>query len=110
MNPTNCARSRSTPTASALYRDRDDVPTESLVLTDALPQAPNATWAEADIPAPQEQIAASGLTGAQQMATASAKTSTLPGSARRKGANAARIQFRPERSWEVNAHMHAGMP
>jgi hypothetical protein len=64
MNPTNCARSRSTPTASALYRDRDDVPTESLVLTDALPQAPNATWAEADIPAPQEQIAASGLTGA----------------------------------------------
>jgi catalase-peroxidase len=107
MNPATCARSGFTPTASALYRHRDDVPTESLVLKDPLPAAPDATWVEADIPAPKEQIAASGLTGAQQIATASATTSMLPGSAR---ANGARIPHQPEHSWEVHVHMHAGTP
>jgi catalase-peroxidase len=110
MNPPTCARSGSTATASALYRHRDDVQTESLVLKDPMPVALDATWAEAAIPAPKEQIAASGITGGQQIATASATTSMLPGSARRGWANRFRIPHQPERSWEIHVHMHAGTP
>jgi hypothetical protein len=76
MNPATCARSGPTPTASALYRHRDDVPTKSLVLKDLLPRT----------------------------------ASTFLGSARRGRADGARIPHRLERIWEVNVHMHAGMP
>ena len=87
-----------------------DVPTEDLIWQDPLPEDPATTLAEADIAAPKEQIAASGLTVAQLISTAWAAASSFRGSDKRRGANGARIRLEPQRSWEVNVHMLAGMP
>ena len=87
-----------------------DVPTEDLIWQDPLLKAPATTLAEADIAAPKQQMAASGLTVAQLISTAWAAASSFRGSDKRGGANGARIRLEPQRSWEVNVHMLAGMP
>jgi catalase (peroxidase I) len=85
-----------------------DVPTEDLIWQDSLLEA--TTLAEADIAAPKQQMAASGLTLAQLVSTAWAAASSFRGRGKRGGANGARIRHEPQRSWEVNVHMLAGMP
>ena len=87
-----------------------DVPTEDLTWQDPLLEAPATTLAEADIAAPKQQMAASGLTVAQPISTAWAAASSFRGSDKRGGATGARIRLEPQRSWEVNVHMLAGMP
>ena len=86
------------------------MPTEDLIWQDPLPKAPATTLAEADIAAPKRQMAASGLTVAQLISTARAAASSFRGRDKRGGATGARIRLEPQRSWEVNVHMLAGMP
>ena len=87
-----------------------DVPTEDLIWQDRLPEGPATNLAEADIAAPKRQMAASGLTVAQLISTAWVAASSFRGSDKRGGADAAQMRLEPERSWEVNVHMLAGMP
>jgi catalase-peroxidase len=86
------------------------VPTEGLVWQDPLPEVADTTWAEADIAAPKEQIAASELTDAQLISTEWSAASSSRGSDKRGSANGARIRLEPQRSWVVNVHMLAGLP
>ena len=87
-----------------------DVPTEDVIWQDPTPEAPATTLAEADIAAPKQQMAASGLTVAQLISTARAAASSFRGRDKRGGATGARIRLEPQRSWEVKVHMLAGMP
>ena len=66
--------------------------------------------AEADIAAPKQQMAASGLTVAQLISTARAAGPSFRFRNKRGGATGARIRLEPQRSWEVTVHMLAGMP
>ena len=106
------------PGASLTHRDMGpkvrylgaDVPTEDLIWQDPLPEAPATTLAEADIAAPKQQMAASGVTFAQLISTAWAAASSFRGRDKRGGATGSRIRLEPQRSWEVKVHMLAGMP
>jgi catalase-peroxidase len=80
------------------------------ILQDPRPEAPATTMAEADFAPPKEQIAAPRLTVAQLISTAWAAASSFRGSNKRGTANRARIRLQPQRSWQVNVHMLAGMP
>ncbi|MFK7814390.1 MAG: peroxidase family protein, partial [Maribacter sp.] len=60
------------------------------------------TLSDVDIASLKNMIAASGLTVSQMVSTAWASASTFRGSDKRGGANGARIQLEPQRSWEVN--------
>ena len=86
------------------------MPTEGLIWQDPLPEAADTTWAEADIAAPKEQIAASEPSVAQLVSTTWSAASSSRGSDKRGSANGARIRLESQRSWEVNVHMLAGMP
>ena len=110
MNRLTCARSGSAQTAIALCVHGADVPTEGLIWQDALPEDPDTTWAEADIAAPKEQIAAPERTVARLISTAWATASSFRGSDKRRGANGVRIRLEPQCSWEVNVHLLAGTP
>ena len=87
-----------------------DVPTEDVIWQDSLPEAPATTLAEADIAAPKQQLAASGVTVAQLISAGRAAASSFRGTDKRGGATGARIRLEPQRSWEVQVHMLAGMP
>jgi catalase-peroxidase len=79
-----------------------EVPSEELVWQDPLPPVAHDLIDEHDVAALKTQIAASGLSTAELVATAWAAASSFRGSDRRGGANGARIRLEPQRSWEVN--------
>ncbi|KAB8194543.1 catalase/peroxidase HPI [Nonomuraea phyllanthi] len=79
-----------------------EVPSETLLWQDPIPEVTHELVGAADIAALKEQILASGLTVAQLVTTAWASASSYRDSDKRGGANGARIRLQPQSSWEVN--------
>ncbi|MBZ3905579.1 catalase/peroxidase HPI [Streptomyces griseiscabiei] len=79
-----------------------EVPAETLLWQDPLPQAEGETIDAADVAALKAKLLDSGLTVSQLVSTAWASASTFRGSDKRGGANGARIRLEPQRGWEVN--------
>lgn len=75
-----------------------DVPSEDLIWQDPVPQGPTG-W---DVDAVKVEIAASGLSTADLVATAWDSARTFRGSDLRGGANGARIRLAPQKDWEGN--------
>ncbi|MFJ4203955.1 catalase/peroxidase HPI [Streptomyces sviceus] len=79
-----------------------EVPAETLLWQDPLPQAEGETIDAADVAALKAKVLETGLTVSQLVSTAWASASTFRGSDKRGGANGARIRLEPQRGWEVN--------
>ncbi|MGW5655230.1 catalase/peroxidase HPI [Streptomyces humi] len=79
-----------------------EVPAETLLWQDPLPQAEGETIDAADVTALKAKLLDSGLTVSQLVSTAWASASTYRNSDKRGGANGARIRLEPQRGWEVN--------
>jgi catalase-peroxidase len=79
-----------------------EVPTETLLWQDPLPQVTHELIDAGDIATLKGQILDSGLSVAQLVSTAWASASTFRGSDKRGGANGARIRLEPQNGWEVN--------
>ncbi|WOX14852.1 catalase/peroxidase HPI [Streptomyces sp. N50] len=79
-----------------------EVPSETLLWQDPLPQAEGETIDAADVTALKAKILASDLTVSQLVSVAWASASTFRGSDKRGGANGARIRLEPQRGWEAN--------
>ncbi|WP_431781945.1 catalase/peroxidase HPI [Streptomyces chumphonensis] len=79
-----------------------EVPAETLLWQDPLPERDHDLIDAGDVAALKEQILASGLTVSQLVSTAWASASSFRGSDKRGGANGARIRLEPQSGWEVN--------
>jgi catalase-peroxidase len=79
-----------------------EAPKEDLLWQDPIPVVNHPLVNEKDIENLKKAILNTGLTLSERMHTAWASASTYRGSDRRGGANGARIQLEPMRSWEVN--------
>ncbi|GAA1936024.1 catalase/peroxidase HPI [Streptomyces sodiiphilus] len=79
-----------------------EVPSETLIWQDPLPEATHEPVDDQDIASLKEQVLASGLTVPQLVSAAWASASSYRGSDMRGGANGARIRLEPQRAWEVN--------
>ncbi|MFC9970034.1 catalase/peroxidase HPI [Spirillospora sp. NPDC127200] len=79
-----------------------EVPSETLVWQDPIPEVDHELVDAADIASLKTQILSSGLTVAQLVTTAWASASTFRGGDKRGGANGARIRLEPQNGWEVN--------
>ena len=75
-----------------------DVPAEDLIWQDPIPAGSTSY----DVAAVKAKIAASGLSGADMIATAWDSARTYRGSDMRGGANGARIRLAPQKDWEGN--------
>ena len=75
-----------------------DVPAEDLIWQDPIPAGSTAY----DVDAVKSEIAKSGLTSAELIATAWDSARTFRGSDKRGGANGARIRLAPQKDWEGN--------
>ncbi|MFJ9940022.1 catalase/peroxidase HPI [Streptomyces erythrochromogenes] len=79
-----------------------EVPAETLLWQDPLPEAQGEPLDAADTAALKDAVLASGLTVSQLVSTAWASASTFRGSDKRGGANGARVRLQPQAGWEVN--------
>ncbi|MBE3000817.1 catalase/peroxidase HPI [Nocardiopsis sp. HNM0947] len=79
-----------------------EVPSETLLWQDPLPEAQGETIGDSEIAALKAKVAESGLTVPQLVSTAWASASTYRDSDKRGGANGARIRLQPQIDWEVN--------
>ena len=79
-----------------------EAPKEDLLWQDPIPALNHKVVGEAEIKKLKTSILNSGLTISEMVSTAWASASTYRGSDRRGGANGARINLEPQRSWEVN--------
>ncbi|MFF7203259.1 catalase/peroxidase HPI [Streptomyces sp. NPDC008141] len=79
-----------------------EVPAETMLWQDPLPQAEGAAIDAAETAALKAKLLESGLTVSQLVSTAWASASTFRGSDKRGGANGARIRLQPQNGWEVN--------
>jgi catalase-peroxidase len=78
------------------------VPEEDLLWQDPIPTVDHKLIDEKDIKELKAKVLASGLSVSQLVVTAWASAATFRGSDKRGGANGARIQLAPQKSWEVN--------
>ncbi|MEU7470069.1 catalase/peroxidase HPI [Streptomyces sp. NPDC044984] len=79
-----------------------EVPAETLLWQDPLPERTYDLIDAADVAALKERILASGLPVSELVSTAWASASSFRGSDKRGGANGARIRLEPQRGWEAN--------
>lgn len=79
-----------------------EVPAETLLWQDPLPEAEGEVIDAADVTALKAKILASGLTVPQLVKAAWASAATHRASDKRGGANGARIRLEPQRGWEAN--------
>jgi catalase-peroxidase len=79
-----------------------EVPQEELIWQDPIPKITYELINAQDIAALKANIAASGLSISQLVATAWASAATFRGSDKRGGANGARLRLAPQKDWEVN--------
>lgn len=79
-----------------------EVPEETLLWQDPLPEAQGAPIDAEDVTALKAKILDSDLTVSQLVSAAWASASTFRGSDKRGGANGARIRLEPQRGWEAN--------
>ncbi|RXS76824.1 catalase/peroxidase HPI [Streptomyces sp. TM32] len=79
-----------------------EVPSETLLWQDPLPERTYELIDAADIASLKEQVLGSGRTVAQLVSAAWASAASFRGSDKRGGANGARVRLEPQRNWEVN--------
>ncbi|WP_329370732.1 catalase/peroxidase HPI [Streptomyces sp. NBC_01483] len=79
-----------------------EVPEETLLWQDPLPEAQGAPIDAEDVTALKAKILDSDLTVSQLVSAAWASASTFRGGDKRGGANGARIRLEPQRGWEAN--------
>lgn len=79
-----------------------DVPIETELWQDPLPEVKHETIDEHDVDALKTHILNSGLTAREMVKVAWASASTYRDSDKRGGANGARIRLSPQNRWEVN--------
>ena len=79
-----------------------EVPEETFLWQDPLPEAPAETLAMQDISSLKQQILASGLSVSELVSTAWAAGSTFRGTDMRGGANGGHIRLEPQKGWAVN--------
>ncbi|MER5812203.1 catalase/peroxidase HPI [Streptomyces sp. NPDC002033] len=79
-----------------------EVPAETLLWQDPLPELTHELVDDADVAALKEQVLASDLTVSQLVSAAWASASSFRGSDKRGGANGARVRLQPQSGWEVN--------
>ncbi|MFJ6718398.1 catalase/peroxidase HPI [Streptomyces sp. NPDC091259] len=79
-----------------------EVPSETLLWQDPLPELTHELVDAADVTSLKEQVLASGLSVSELVSTAWASASSFRGSDKRGGANGARVRLQPQSGWEVN--------
>ncbi|MFN7903974.1 MAG: catalase/peroxidase HPI [Pseudobdellovibrionaceae bacterium] len=79
-----------------------EVPKEDLIWQDPLPEKKGTPLTDQDITELKKKILASGLSVSQLVKTAWAAASSFRGSDKRGGANGARIQLLPQKTWVAN--------
>jgi catalase-peroxidase len=79
-----------------------EVPAEDLIWQDPLPKVDHPLIDEQDITHLKAKILTTGLPVSELVYTAWSSASTFRGSDKRGGANGARIQLEPQKSWIVN--------
>ncbi|UUN30559.1 catalase/peroxidase HPI [Streptomyces sp. FIT100] len=79
-----------------------EVPAETLLWQDPLPEVTHELVDAEDIAALKGQILASGLSVPQLVSAAWASAASFRGSDKRGGANGARIRLQPQSGWEAN--------
>ncbi len=79
-----------------------DVPSETLIWQDPIPDVTHPLVDDADIASLKETLLSSGLSVQEMVKVAWASASTFRGSDKRGGANGARIRLEPQNAWPVN--------